>query len=114
MSDTSDNGNGGLPDTVTDELRKVVSQIDPNCPYKAWFQIGCALHSEFGDGGFHVFNEWSATATKPGHYDTGAGANGSIAAATRPMPRGRSIIGGGNARPPAISRRSANARKGRS
>ncbi len=43
--------------------REMLTHIAPDLPYADWVRVGMALHSEFGDAGFDLFDEWSAIGT---------------------------------------------------
>ena len=59
---SSDPNDLPLPDLR--EVKAGLAAIDPNIDYKAWFDIGCALHRTFGDNGFEIWDEWSRRGTK--------------------------------------------------
>lgn len=40
--------------------REMLTHISPDLPYADWVRVGMALHSEFGDTGFDLFDDWSA------------------------------------------------------
>jgi hypothetical protein len=51
------------------ELEKIVAALDvisSKCAYRVWIEIGAALHREFGESGFTLFDAWSA---KSPQYD---------------------------------------------
>jgi hypothetical protein len=39
-------------------------EVTPSDDYLVWFEIGCALHRELGDGGFDLFDRWSRRSKK--------------------------------------------------
>ena len=46
---------------MTPDVVEMVNAIDPNITLPDdWVEIGMALHHEFGDAGFKLWNEWSA------------------------------------------------------
>ena len=46
-------------------VRVALSFIPPDMPREDWWQIGAAIKSEFGEGGFELFDNWS----QGGSYD---------------------------------------------
>jgi Protein of unknown function (DUF3987)/Bifunctional DNA primase/polymerase, N-terminal/Primase C terminal 2 (PriCT-2) len=47
------------------ELAKLALRaINPDIDRDAWFEIGCALFTEYGEGGFELWNEWSSDGLK--------------------------------------------------
>ena len=46
------------------DLIKAALEVIPAEDYQTWFEVGCALHFEFGDAGFELFDRWSATSFK--------------------------------------------------
>ena len=54
---------------VTQETaRRALVHVDPN-ERALWVKMGAALKSHFGEDGFNLFDDWSATA---GNYDAKA------------------------------------------
>jgi hypothetical protein len=47
-----------------EQAREWLAKIDPDIGYDAWLRIGMALHHEFGDEGFDLWDEWSSTGSK--------------------------------------------------
>jgi hypothetical protein len=47
------------------KLKEALKRICPDT-YHVWFRVGCALHHEFGDDGFAIWDEWSRDSK---HYD---------------------------------------------
>ena len=39
---------------------RILSRIDPDLPYDAWWKIAAALKAEFGDDAYTLWNEWSS------------------------------------------------------
>ena len=69
----STGGERGAKAADADELAVAAAclrVISPNCSYKDWFEIACALHFEFGAGAFGMFDAFSARA--PMKYDAEA------------------------------------------
>lgn len=50
--------------TTSGDIETALNKIDPDCNYDEWLQIGMAIHSELGDGGFHVWDNWSRRGSK--------------------------------------------------
>lgn len=48
----------------TDEVRDLLSFIDPDINYSDWVSVLMALHSEFGADGLPIAEEWSARGSK--------------------------------------------------
>jgi len=42
-----------------DEARAYLSDLDPGMGREPWLYVGLALHHEFGDEGFELWNDWS-------------------------------------------------------
>jgi hypothetical protein len=58
------------PGNLDADARLIVAALDVitgACSYQVWFEVGCALHFEFGDAGFELWDAWSATS--PADYD---------------------------------------------
>jgi P4 family phage/plasmid primase-like protien len=47
-----------------DELVAALAVIDPDCGWRGWYKIGCALRFELGDVGEEVFHNFSARSSK--------------------------------------------------
>lgn len=45
------------------EVREALQHIDPDCDRDTWFSVAGALKDEFGDGGWELFDSWSAIGT---------------------------------------------------
>lgn len=51
----------------SEKLAKVeaaLEHVDPNCGYDEWIRYGMAIKAELGDGGFAVWDAWSARSDK--------------------------------------------------
>lgn len=46
------------------DAKELLKKLDPDCSYDDWYKIGMALHTEFGDDGFKLFNKWSKKSDK--------------------------------------------------
>jgi putative DNA primase/helicase len=55
-----------LPDLSLDDVAAALSVIDASCARDDWVKVGTAIKSEFGEAGFAVFDDWSASG---GNYD---------------------------------------------
>ncbi len=53
-----------FPKTTPDSVREALGYIDANSTYPIWLSIGMALHDEFGEAGFYIWNVWSAKGSK--------------------------------------------------
>jgi hypothetical protein len=49
---------------VRSKLESALAFVSPECGYDDWIQIGMAIHAELGDGGFSVWDSWSAKSAK--------------------------------------------------
>ncbi len=47
-----------------EQAREWLAKIDPDIGYDAWLRVGMALHYEFGDEGFDLWDEWSSAGSK--------------------------------------------------
>jgi len=47
--------------------RTLLATLDPDADYLEWLRHGMALHHEFGDEGFELWDEWSRTDNYGGH-----------------------------------------------
>ena len=45
------------------QITKALEAI-PASDYHTWFRVGAALHRDFGEGGFELFDDWSASDAK--------------------------------------------------
>jgi putative DNA primase/helicase len=54
------------PDLSLDDVAAALTAIDASCARDDWVKVGTALKSEFGEAGFAVWDDWSATG---GNYD---------------------------------------------
>jgi hypothetical protein len=43
------------------KVEAALAVISSNCSYETWRNVGGALHHEFGESGFDIFDTWSAT-----------------------------------------------------
>lgn len=50
--------------TTSEDIQTALNKIDPDCEYSTWVELGMALHSELGEGGFHVWDSWSRGGSK--------------------------------------------------
>ena len=48
-----------IHDSDKDRILKALRTIDPSLPYDKWIRIGMALHYEWGDHGFMIWDHWS-------------------------------------------------------
>lgn len=55
-----------LPDLSLDDIAAALTVIDASCTREEWIKVGTAIKAEFGDAGFAVWDDWSATG---GNYD---------------------------------------------
>ncbi|MFA7270894.1 MAG: DUF3987 domain-containing protein [Sterolibacterium sp.] len=61
------------PDQAVEGAAKIetaLAYVSPDLGYDDWIRIGMAIHAELGEGGFTVWNAWSARSEKyPGERD---------------------------------------------
>lgn len=50
--------------TTSSDIESALKTIDPDCDYSTWVELGMAIHSELGEGGFHVWDAWSRGGSK--------------------------------------------------
>lgn len=50
--------------TTSEDITTALSRIDADCDYITWVEIGMALHSELGDSGFNIWDNWSRGGSK--------------------------------------------------
>lgn len=50
--------------TTSSDIEVALKTIDADCDYATWVEIGMAIHSELGEGGFHVWDTWSRGGSK--------------------------------------------------
>lgn len=55
---------GGPLGADPEHVREWLAGKDPDLLYPEWLKIGMALHHEFGEAGFRLWNEWSAKGRK--------------------------------------------------
>jgi len=51
--------NGESIDVSDGDLAEMLSLIEPDCDYEAWYRIGMALHHATGGSGFALWDDWS-------------------------------------------------------
>lgn len=47
-----------------DKVAEALTYINPDLPYDEWVRVLMAVHDEFGDSGFDLADQWSATGSK--------------------------------------------------
>lgn len=50
--------------TTSDDIETALRKIDPDCEYSTWLEVGMAIHSELGEGGMCVWDNWSRGGSK--------------------------------------------------
>lgn len=49
---------------TSSDIETALYRIDPDCEYSMWVEIGMAIHSELGEGGMSVWDNWSRGGSK--------------------------------------------------
>jgi replicative DNA helicase len=50
--------------TTPSDIETALYRIDPDCEYSMWVEIGMAIHSELGEGGMSIWDNWSRGGSK--------------------------------------------------
>jgi hypothetical protein len=50
--------------TTSSDIETALYRIDPDCEYSMWVEIGMAIHSELGEGGMSIWDNWSRGGSK--------------------------------------------------
>lgn len=55
-----------INNTAPVDVKEISAALEvlPADDYQVWFEVGCALHREFGDDGFELFDRWSRKSEK--------------------------------------------------
>ena len=56
------NSRAGFPQKTEEEVREVLSHMDPSCDRDRWKDVAAGVNDELGPDGFDVFDEWSSRA----------------------------------------------------
>lgn len=56
--------NGSFVDISTNDIKEMLSNIDPDIEHDAWCKIGMSIHHSLGGAGLELWDEWSSNGEK--------------------------------------------------